>query len=861
VGVEADSAAESPAGSAREECRLAMTPSPTPDERQTLGALVRIHRERALLSQEQLAELAQLGVRTVRDLERGRVQSPHPQSVRQVAKALKLEGDPLAEFEAVAQRERWARRPRIELSSVMRVPAIPAQLPADIADFTGREAVVDQVRSFLVGTDERLRPPNASAVSVISGRAGVGKTALAVHVAHQLRPAFPDGQLYVNLRGIEAHPLSSADVLARFLRALGVDGARIPLEADDRTGLLRECLAGRRLLIVLDNAADERQVRPLLPGTSSCGVLITSRARLVVLEAAQHVDLDVFAQEHAIEMLSRIIGRERVAAQSDTALQIVSHCGNMPLAIRIAGARLAGRPHWLLGELVDALADEHRRLDELAVADLAVRASIGLSCRALDDAQRRAFQLLGLFDATDFALWTVSAVLDCSIGEAERLVEDLVDERLLDIVGMGAIGGVRYGFHDLLRVYARELASAEQTADSRRVAITRGLSGLLSLAEIADSSLPCTSDVLARGGTPRLALPPSVAEEIAADPIAYFEFERANMASAVEQACSLGLDELAWELAGHLVSFCTLRSHWDVWRRTHELALATCQQTGNRLGAACMLTGLGKLKTDLHQAHLGHQELEQAVRMFRDLDDRAAEARALHELASAMALVGEDRKAVAYAERAVALAGMAAYPSGQADALFVLGQSCLKLGLLAESEAALQEAAALHGTLGKPRGEAQALHQLAAVRSAAGRTSEGLELLSRCLEMVANMGDRRGEARVLLELGELHLERGETDAASRCVNGSLAICQEISERSFQAQGLYIQSRIHWEQGRLEEAVASLTLANDLWSELDDLPWQARTLETLSELYAALGNRVASMDALERSQNLLRSNPS
>jgi hypothetical protein len=218
-----------------------------------------------------------------------------------------------------------------------------------VADFTGRSDQVALVRELLCGT-AAVRPATV-VVSAMAGKAGVGKTALAIHVAHQLRELFPDGQLYVNLHGAEPHPVEAAAVLARFLRSLGLDGAMIPVDQDEREALYWACLADRRVLVVLDDAASEAQVRPLLPGTSGCAVLITSRARLVGLEGARLLDLEVLQTGQAVELLARIVGAGRVAAEPDAAAAIVDYCGRLPLAVRIAGARLAARRHWSLGQL------------------------------------------------------------------------------------------------------------------------------------------------------------------------------------------------------------------------------------------------------------------------------------------------------------------------------------------------------------------------------------------------------------------------------------------------------------------------------------------------------------------------------
>ncbi|MGH3613600.1 MAG: BTAD domain-containing putative transcriptional regulator [Pseudonocardia sp.] len=355
-----------------------------------------------------------------------------------------------------------------------RTPAVaPAQLPADITDFTGRSDLLATIR-HISGSADRSR----TVLIAITGMAGVGKSTLAVHAAHELRAQHPDGQLFVNLRGTEAHPLAPAEALAQFLRSLGVEQSTIPVDVEERAALYRSRLAGRRLLILLDGAAGEAQLRPLLPGTPGCTVLVTSRSRLAGLNGARLVELDVLESDAAVDLLSMVAGPLRVAADPTAAREIVRLCGFLPLAVRIAGARLGARPYWRLNRLEADLTDERRRLDTLRFRDLDVRASFEQSYVQLDVAAQRAFRHLGLLEICDFTPWLAAALLDIPQASAEALLDILVDAQLLDVAGREASGQPRYRLRDLLRVYARDVV-AEESAGERDAALRRAVSGWL----------------------------------------------------------------------------------------------------------------------------------------------------------------------------------------------------------------------------------------------------------------------------------------------------------------------------------------------------------------------------------------------
>ncbi|MFE3327815.1 BTAD domain-containing putative transcriptional regulator [Streptomyces sp. NPDC059176] len=349
----------------------------------------------------------------------------------------------------------------------------PAQLPATVPDFTGRKSFVRELSEQL-GTAEG----SVMAVSALAGIGGVGKTTLAVHVAHAARPQFPDGQLYVDLQGAGPRPGEPETVLGAFLRALGTEDTAIPDSLDERAALYRSTLDGRRVLVLLDNARDAAQVRPLLPGTAGCAALVTSRIRMVDLAGAHLVDLDVMSPDEALQLFTRIVGEERVSAEREAALDVVAACGFLPLAIRIAASRLAARRTWTVSVLAAKLADERRRLDELQAGDLAVKATFELGYGQLEPAQARAFRLLGLADGPDVSLAAAAAVLDLPLHETEDLLEALVDTSLLESAAPG-----RYRFHDLVRLYARACAERdEQPPAEREAALSRLLDFYLATA-------------------------------------------------------------------------------------------------------------------------------------------------------------------------------------------------------------------------------------------------------------------------------------------------------------------------------------------------------------------------------------------
>jgi DNA-binding SARP family transcriptional activator/tetratricopeptide (TPR) repeat protein len=724
------------------------------------------------------------------------------------------------------------------------LPVAPCQLPPDIDDFTGRQATTAQVQRLLENEEA-----TAIVISAIAGKAGVGKTALAVHVAHRLRPHFPDGQLYVNLRGAEAHALDPSDVLAMFLCVLGVDGARIPEGLEERVQQYRARLANRRVLVVLDNAASEAHVRPLLPASSGCAALVTSRVCLSGLEAAHPLHLDVLDPDQAVQLLATLAGPGRVAAEPQAAQQIARLCGLLPLALRIAGARLANRPNWPLALLAQRLADEHRRLDELATGDLEVRASFALSYHGRGQAERRLFRLLGVLVAPSFPAWVAACLLEIDLAEAEGLLERLVDAQLVEAARQDQANQLRYRLHDLLRVFARECLEAEEPDLAQQASLERLLGAYLSLAERADAVLEPSG--LARYGSDpgraQHANHPAVAT-VDHDPLGWFEAERASLVAATQQAYDAGLWELCWRLADILAGFFADRTHWDDWQHTHTLALAAARRTGDRNAEARVLGSLGDLHTDRQRMDDAIRCLEQGLAAFREAGNCRGELQCLLSLGDIDVRQGRFADATARLQQGLARSRQLGWRGGQARALYDLGDVHHYQGRLEEAIGCLEQSLMLLRAVGDRAWEAAILRSLGLAYSTQGRFGEAIACLEQSLALARAAGDRHGQAYVLQSLGQAHYKQGRLGDAVGCLEQGLVLARAIGDRIAEAYGLHTLGDIRRAQGRLEEAAGCLQRSLATFRDLGYRQWEARALTSLGKLQAAMGDQAAAQAA-------------
>ena len=663
------------------------------------------------------------------------------------------------------------------------VPA-PAQLPADLADFTGRGDQVMHLCDVLASASADA-DPGVVRIALVAGSGGLGKTSLAVHAAHRVRAGFPDGQLYVDLLGATSHPLPPADVLARFLRDLGVDGRDIPVDDDERAARYRTVLAGRRMLVVLDNARDAAQVRPLLPGTASCAVLVTTRSRMPDLTRTRLVDLNVLDDDEALTLFTKVVGDKRAAAEPEATAELLLACAGLPLAIRICAARLATRSGWTIRTMANRLRDEHRRLDELTAGDLAVRASFQVSFASLPAgtpadgiAPADAFRLLGLWQGPSISSAAAAALFGTPEYRAEDALETLVDAHLLESTSAG-----QYKFHDLLRVYSSERAVADLPEQTRNAAIARLLEWYMRTADAASTAVsPDRYDIpLVPGG----AAPPlsfSTAEEA----LAWYDGERVNLVAATRQAAESGLHEIAWRLPAPLFQLFSSRGNWTDGIATNRIALESARQVGNSQGEAWILNNLGDAL-----GFTGHSEgidcLERSLAIRREIGDRMGEAQAANNLADAYHWLGRTDEALALYRRALELNRKVGRRHGEGIALVNLGWTLLDLARAEEAIDHLLQARQAFAEIGYEDGVGYALHNLGRCYLLLGRDADALEYLRRALASHQATGNRRRQAATLRSLADAQIRAGLTAEACESWTQAAAIFEALGDSAEAAE--------------------------------------------------------------------------
>jgi DNA-binding SARP family transcriptional activator/tetratricopeptide (TPR) repeat protein len=637
------------------------------------------------------------------------------------------------------------------------------QLPLDVPDFTGRARTIGEVEALLRG-----RLP---VVAALTGPPGSGKSTLAVHIGHCVARAFPDGQLYIDLR-------EPGDSLACVLDALGVRDVYDSHTA--RISRYRSALARRRMLILLDNATDAGQVTPLLPGSGGCAVIVTSRHRMPELHGAVPVPIDPLTDAEARELLTRVVGR-RAGQEPGHTSEILHACGNLPLALRVAGAKLAARPAIPVRVLAERLRDERGRLDVLTAGSLAVRTSVTDSYEQLSPEAARAFRFAGLLGPASFPGWAVAALLDRP--NADDVLDTLVDASLLEVAGSTP----RYRLPELLRCYAGERITAEPRPDVAAAA-GRVLAGYLAMATHAAARMPI----------PFFGLLPEQRGSLAGegDPVEWFAAERPTIMSLLGLAAQLGLHEHAWRIPAVYAPYFDLHGDHDSWQYSHEIALHSAREAGDRHGEAIVLRNLGQVNLYQDRYPEAESALRESMRLFIETDDTSGVGIALAGIGTVQRIQGEYGEALVNQHRALRIFVRAGRPNFEAAARLAVGTVLLAQQRFPIAEKWLTGARQLSADIGDRHREAHALQRLAALRGKQGQPQRALEHLAEVTDVFQQLGDDHCIAYARRDTGRLYLQTGDRARAQVLLSSSLAAYRRSGDRRSAAEVSQLLDQLH-----------------------------------------------------------------
>jgi tetratricopeptide (TPR) repeat protein len=783
-----------------------------------LGGLLAAFRARGGWSQEDLADRSGLSVRAIRDLERGRVRCPRRATIALLVDALELTQ---TERSAVVGTAREAPPVSVEVAGHLAVDAgascspatvgvapggdgarltpvtavlgvsmpfswaAPAQLPAAVTAFTGRARELAVLDAVLLGRNHGF--PQLAAVAAITGSAGVGKTALAVQWAHRVRGPFPDGQLFLDLRGhARLEPMRPIEALTAFLEALGVPGEKVPAGVEQAAGLYRTVLAERRVLVVLDNALRPEQVRPLLPAGPGCRVVVTSRDRLsglVAREGAHPVHVDALTPAEAHLLLARMVGDERVEAEPEAAAELARLCAHLPLALRIAAAKLMSYPRPLADQVAEfAAGNPLSALDADGDEQAAVRAAFGLSYSALPADARRVFRLLGLAPGTDVTCQAAAALAQITVEEAATLLDRLVAAHLLQ-----RRAGGRLAVHDLLRLYAAERCEHEDSQRERDAAKQRLLEWHL---HTADAAARCLYPAHLRLPVPQVnAWPSGPAFAGRSQALEWLDAERGNLVALIRHGAQAGPRRLAWLLADTLRGYFWLRMCLADWLVAARAGLAAAQADADLRAQAAAQLSLGDVYQDRGEHACAAERYSAALALMRETGWREGQASVLNNLGILRSRAGRLQESRTCYSQALAIHYETGSVSGQAICLINLGQACHESGQLEHAAECEAQALALSREAGLGVSEAIALKGLGEVNHAQGRLGDALNLLTRALDRLRETGNRGAEADDLRVLAQTHADTGRLTQALDMARAALALAREVGDQRLESDAL------------------------------------------------------------------------
>lgn len=745
-----------------------------------------------------------------------------------------------------------AKSPAVKAGWTSAVP-VPRQLPA-AAELVGREDLLNRVVSLLSnGDDTRGESPSAPVV-VLTGIGGVGKTALALRAAHILREGYPNGQLFAPFHMGGGRTEAPERLLERILRSFGVAPDMIPSGTEDRAAMYRSWVAERRILIVIDDAMTLSQVTPLLPGTSTCAVLITTRNRLNGLVSAYQFEVGALDERAGVTLVAEVIGADRAGVETDSVRTLVELCDRLPLALNIAAAKLAARPHWRVGHLVRRLRDERQRLDELDINGVNIRATLSFSFDGLDDERRRLFMRLGQLGQVGFASWVAAPLLDCDVHRAENLLESLVDARLVE-ARLDEDGTVRYHLHDLVRIFALERLAEEEPTGERVASLRRLIGCWLFLAAEAHRREYGGDYCVLHGDGDLWPLPSHTVDVLLAEPLDWLRVEHTALVSVVFRAGQAGLDELCWDLAITSVTLFEAGSHVDDWRDTHECALDAVRAAGNRRGEAAMLYSLGTLalRGRLKDAS---RCLTQALRLFQELGDAHGRALSLGGLAFVDRLEGRYDLAMRRHEQALTDFQRAGDPVGEAHMLLEMAKIHKDRRGFDLAGECLHKALVSCRTAGARRVQAQVEYELAELYLLRDQMEDAIEAF-KSVEVTANMlGDIVGQAYALLGVGVARIKQEAFAQAKADLDAAYALAGRTGDLLVRGRVLLGLGELDFAQGRPGAALSRLEEARGALEALGSAAvWQARVLEVAGRVHQAAGRVEAARDSWRAAREL------
>jgi tetratricopeptide (TPR) repeat protein/transcriptional regulator with XRE-family HTH domain len=783
------------------------------------SGVLRELRTGAGLTQEELAEAAGLTSRAISYLERGAVANPRKVTVRLLADALRLTGPGRAQFEAAARRS----------ASGDVATARVRTLPRDVAAFTGRE------RELAGLVDAAASAGAVVSIHAIGGMAGIGKTAFAVHAAHQLADRFPGGQIFVPLHGHTPgrQPAGPADALASLLAAIGIPAAQIPASLEARAALWRDRAAGQQLLLILDDAISSDQVRPMIPGSGATAVLITSRRHLSALEDATPISLDTLEPGEAAVLLTRLTGRATLSPSDPAVGQLTRLCGYLPLAIGMIARQLRHHPSWTAAGRAADLAAAADRPQMLATENLSVAAAFDLSYAGLSEDQQRLFRRLGLHPGTDIDAYAAAALDGTDVAAARRRLEDLYDQYLLTETSPG-----RYRVHDLVREHARDLVSRLDPEEEREQATARLLGYYQDTAVRANALIARQARPAAADGTAAPSAVPVLAGLEQA--LAWARAERANLLACLDYAARTGQHASVISLTAGLSGLLQRDGPWTDAIVRHTAAIAAARHLGDRPGEAGALNCLGILRRLTDDNLAAVRVHEQALGVYRDLGDRLGEASALNLLGSDLWVMDDYTAAGRVHEEALAIYRQLGDKLGQANALNRLGDVRQHTGDYGAAGQALEEALGLYRDLGDRLGQGNVLNALGAVLKLKGDYLAAARAHQQALGLYRDLGHPLAEAGALVALGDVLRRTGDYPAAAGAHEDALGLYRRAGSRLGQADALSSLGAVLRRTRDNAAAAEALEQALAIYREIGNRSGEAEVLNESGALHRTSG---------------------